>query len=166
MNRELKTVRLGRKECWGEWALLPLRLMIGFGFVAHGYAKLSAGPEKFVDILQAIGVPAPGLAGWVTPFVELCGGLAVIAGALLPLVSIPLALILLVAMFTVHLPFGFSSIKLMAITEHGPLFGTPGYEVDLLYLAGLLTLVLGGPGPFSVDRLLARRKALPNAEHL
>lgn len=159
-------MKSARNECWGEWALLPLRLVIGFGFVAHGYAKLSAGPQKFVDILQAIGVPAPGLAGWVTPFVELFGGLAVIVGALLPLVSIPLALILLVAIFTVHLPFGFSSIKLMGITEHGPVFGTPGYEVDLLYLAGLLTLVLGGAGPFSFDRMFARRKALGSAEHL
>ncbi len=44
------------------------------------------------------------------------------------------------------------------MTATGPEFGTPGYEVNLLYIAGLLTLVLGGTGAFSVDRLLARRK--------
>lgn len=133
---------LWRKESWGGWALLPLRLIIGFGFMAHGYAKLSAGPQKFAGMLQTMGVPAPGLMAWVTALVEFLGGLAVLAGAFIPIVSIPLTIIMLVAMFTVHLAYGFSSIKLMGISGSGPQFGTPGYEVNLLYIAGLLTLVL------------------------
>ena len=150
-----------RKESWSEWALLPLRLIIGFGFMAHGYAKLSAGPQKFAGMLQTIGVPAPSLAAWMTALVEFFGGLAVMAGAFIPIVSIPLAIVMLVALFTIHLPFGFSSIKLMGITESGPQFGTPGYEVNLLYLAGLLTLVLGGAGPLSIDNMLTHRKRAP-----
>jgi len=85
----------------------------------------------------------------------------VMAGAFIPIVSIPLAIVMLVALFTIHLPFGFSSIKLMGITESGPQFGTPGYEVNLLYLAGLLTLVLGGAGPLSIDNMLTHRKRAP-----
>ena len=150
-----------RKESWSEWSLLPLRLIIGFGFMAHGYAKLSAGPQKFAGMLQTIGIPAPGLAAWMTALVEFFGGLAVMAGAFIPIVSIPLTIVMLVALFTIHLPFGFSSIKLMGITESGPQFGTPGYEVNLLYLAGLLTLVLGGAGPLSIDSMLALRKRAP-----
>ncbi len=150
-----------RKESWSEWALLPLRLIIGFGFMAHGYAKLSAGPQKFAGMLQTIGVPAPSLAAWMTALVEFFGGLAVMAGAFIPIVSIPLTIVMLVALFTIHLPFGFSSIKLMGITESGPQFGTPGYEVNLLYLAGLLTLVLGGAGPLSIDNMLTHRKRAP-----
>jgi putative oxidoreductase len=50
----------------------------------------------------------------------------------------------------VHLPNGFSSIKLRAVTAAGPQFGPPGYETDLLYLAALATLVLGGSGPLSL----------------
>ena len=134
-----------------QWALLPLRLMIGFGFAAHGYAKLSKGPDGFAVILQTLGVPAPELMAWLTALGELFGGLALMAGALVPIVSVPLAIIMLVAMFTIHLPYGFSSIKLMALTANGPEFGIPGYEVNLLYLVGLLTLVLGGAGPLSVD---------------
>ncbi len=103
---------------------------------------------------------------WMTALVEFFGGLAVLAGAFIPIVSIPLAVVMLVAMFTVHLPYGFSSIKLMGITGSGPQFGTPGYEVNLLYLAGLLTLVLGGASPFSVDRLFARRKARRSIQHV
>jgi len=126
--------------------------------MAHGYAKLSRGPEGFANILQTLGVPAPSLMAWMTALIEFFGGLAIIAGAFVPIVSIPLIIIMLVAMFTVHLPYGFSSITLRRMTATGPEFGTPGYEVNLLYIAGLLTLVLGGTGGFSVDRLLARRK--------
>ncbi len=89
---------------------------------------------------------------------EFFGGLAILAGAFVPIVSIPLVIVMVAAMLTVHLPFGFSSVKLIAMTANGPQFGTIGYEVNLLYIAGLLTLVLGGASPFSVDRLLVRRK--------
>lgn len=97
--------------------------------------------------------------GWTTILVEIAGGLAVLVGAFVPLVSAPMAMILLVAALTVHLPYGFSSIKLQAVTASGAQFGPPGYETDLLYLACLATLVLGGSGPFAVDGLLARLRA-------
>jgi putative oxidoreductase len=64
-----------------------------------------------------------------------------------------MTIVLLVAIFTVHLPNGFSSIKLQSVTAAGAHFGQPGYETDLLYLAGLAALVLGGSGPFALDRL-------------
>jgi putative oxidoreductase len=42
-----------------KWASLPLRLIVGYGFLEHGYAKLIKGPEAFATILQALGVPSP-----------------------------------------------------------------------------------------------------------
>ncbi len=87
--------------------MLPLRLIIGFGFMAHGYAKLSKGVDGFANILQTIGVPAPGLTAWTTALVELFGGLAILAGAFIPIVSIPLVIVMVAAMFTVHLPSAF-----------------------------------------------------------
>ena len=78
----------------------------------------------------ALGVPAPHLMGWLTILVEILGGLAVLLGALVPLASIPMAAVLLVAMVTVHLPYGFSSIKLLAVTAAGAQFGPPGFETD------------------------------------
>ncbi|HSD32178.1 MAG TPA: DoxX family protein, partial [Gemmatimonadales bacterium] len=120
---------------FARWAAVPLRLIVGYGFMAHGYAKLTRGPDAFAAILQAIGVPAPHLAAWATVLVELLGGLAILAGAFVVLATIPMAAVLLVAMFTVHLPYGFSSIKLVAVTAAGAQFGPPGYETDLLYLA-------------------------------
>src|SRR5580698_8568984 len=94
------------------WYALPLRLIVGYGFMEHGYAKLARGPDSFANILHALGVPAPTWLSWATILVELLGGLAVLVGAFIPIASIPMAAVLLVAIFTVHLPNGFSSIKL------------------------------------------------------
>jgi putative oxidoreductase len=140
-----------------RWAPIPLRLIVGFGFMQHGYAKLSKGPEAFALILHAIGVPAPHLMAWLTILIELFGGLAVLLGALVPLAALPMAGVLLVAMFTVHWPYGFSSIKIMSVVAGRAHFGPPGYEVDLLYVACLAALVLGGPGPMAIDGYLRRR---------
>lgn len=139
-----------------RWALVPLRLMVGYGFMAHGFAKLARGPEAFAGILHAIGVPMPHFMAWATILTEMLGGLAVLLGAFVTLVSLPMAALLLVAIFTVHLSYGFSSIKLLAVTPSGAQFGPPGFECSLLYLACLAALVLGGSGPLSIDGLIRR----------
>jgi putative oxidoreductase len=146
-----------------QWALLPLRLMIGYGFMAHGWAKLSRGPDGFAKLLGQIGAPLPEVTAWVSTLTELLGGLAILVGAFVAVVSVPLIVMMLVAMFTVHLRYGFSAINTIGLTAGGPQFGPPGYEVNLLYIAGLLTLILGGAGAVSIDRLLARRKREPAA---
>src|SRR5438034_5219814 len=140
-----------------RWAPIPLRLIVGFGFMEHGFAKLSKGPDAFAAILHALAVPAPHFMAWVTILTELLGGLAILLGAFVSLVSLPMAALLLVAIFTVHLPYGFSSIKLMAVTAAGAQFGPVGYECNLLYLACLAALVLGGSGPLAIDRLSKKR---------
>jgi len=142
---------------FSSWAAIPLRLIVGYGFIEHGFAKLLRGPESFTDILHAIGIPAASLMAWATILIEIFGGLAVLLGARIALVSVPMAVVLLVAIFTVHLPYGFSSIKLQAVTAAGAQFGQPGYECDLLYLACLAALVLGGSGPLAVDNRVNRR---------
>ena len=141
-----------------QWAPIPLRLIVGFGFMEHGFAKLSKGPDALAAILHALAVPAPHFMAWITILIELLGGLAILLGAFVFLVSLPMAALLLVAILTVHLPYGFSSIKLMAVTATGAQFGPPGYECDLLYLACLAALVLGGSGPLAIDGLLRKNK--------
>ncbi|HYZ75045.1 MAG TPA: DoxX family protein [Chthoniobacterales bacterium] len=153
----LVTDMLKMSECnLHRWSTLPLRLIVGYGFMEHGYAKLIHGPERFVAILQALGIPAPELMAWATILVELLGGLAVLLGAFIPVASVPMACVLLTAMFTAHLQYGFSAIKLQAVTAAGAQFGPPGYEVDLLYLACLAALVLTGSGPLSIGSFLTK----------
>ena len=141
----------------GPWAPLPLRLIVGYGFIVHGYAKLARGPETFAAILHSLGVPAPHLLAWMTTLVELIGGVAILMGAYVPLAALPMAVVLLTALFTIHLPYGFFSVKLVEVTATGTKFGPVGYEHVLLYLAGLAALVLGGAGAFSIDGWRATR---------
>src|SRR5262245_29020410 len=139
-----------------RWVPLPLRLIVGYGFVMHGYLKLERGVDVFVAALGGLGIPHPQLMAWLTIAVELLGGLAVLAGAYVALASVPMAIVLFVAIVKVHWTFGFSSIKFLEVTAAGPQFGRPGVECDLLYLACLAALVLGGAGPWSHD---GRRRA-------
>lgn len=149
----MRDTRSGR---W--WALVPLRLIVGFGFAAHGYAKLARGPGKFAEVLAAMGIPDPVPVAWATTLLELLGGIALMLGACVAPLVVPLAIVMLTAMVGVHLRYGFSSIRLQAITPSGAVFGPVGYELNLLYLAALLALAVSGTSPLSVDRWRESRR--------
>ena len=140
-----------------RWAPFLLRVLVGFGFLSHGLAKLGRGADNFTHILAALGVPFADFLSWATILLEVFGGMAFLLGALVTLISIPSLVVLLVAIVTVHLPNGFSSIKLQSVDAMGAHFGQPGYETDLLYIACILALMLCGAGPLSVDGWIARR---------
>ena len=150
------TWRNVRARC-APYAAIPLRLIIGYGFLAHGLAKWHRGPDAFAAILQTIGVPAPQLMAWITIATELLSGIGFLIGGFVSLVSIPSVILLAVAVFTVHLPYGFISIKLLGVSNGRAQFGPPGYECDLLYIASIVVLFLMGPTPWSVDNYRARR---------
>jgi putative oxidoreductase len=133
------------------------RIVLGYGGLQHGLAKVLNGPEHFAASLAGLGVFAPAVMSWATIATELICGAAIILGVLTRLMCLPIVIILLVALFTVHLPFGFSSIKLQAVTSEGIKFGPPGYEVILLYLVCITTLFLLGSGPLSVDAWRVKR---------
>lgn len=88
--------------------------------MAHDRANVQRGPDFFIATLHGLNVPAPAFAAWATILVELICGLTVLVGALIPLVSVPMVTVLVVAMVTVHLPYGFSSVKLLSVTSTGP----------------------------------------------
>ncbi len=134
-----------------------MRLLVGCGFIEHGFAKLSRGADSFAGILQQLGVPLPQVAAWLTIGTEMIGGLALLLGAFVAWASIPTGVVLFMAMVTVHLRYGFSSVKLLSVSASGAQFGPVGYELDLLYLAALIALALGGPSPFSLDSVRQRR---------
>jgi putative oxidoreductase len=150
----------GMPSVISRYAAIPLRAIVGGGFLQHGYAKLSRGPEAFASILYALHVPLPHLSAYLTIGVELLGGAALLLGAFVSLVSIPTIIVLLTAIFTVHLPYGFSSIKLKAVVDGRAQFGPPGYECDLLYIACILALVFLGPSPWSIDHYRLRKRGV------
>src|SRR5262245_43845786 len=73
-NRPIKMLSRHREHLtpnrWAEWYAIPLRLIVGYGFIEHGYAKLARGPESFTNILHALGMPLPSFLAWATIAVE------------------------------------------------------------------------------------------------
>jgi len=98
-----------------NWSFLLLRLAAGIGFIVHGYAKLSRGPAGFAKLLAFSGVPMPHLMAWVGSLTELIGGTALVLGLFVSLVSIPLLITMLVALFTVQINYGFSAVKTIGL---------------------------------------------------
>ena len=143
-----------------RFALLPVRLVAGAGFLAHGWAKFHRGPEKFAVLLHTVGVPFPSLMAWVGTLTEIAGGIALLLGVAVALASLPLIATMLVAMFTIHIHYGFSAVNTIGITPAGPQFGPPGYEISLIYIGALIALGCSKPTPFSIDELLADRRSV------
>ena len=143
---------------WRRWVPIPLRMILGVGFMVHGWAKWSRGPAAFAELLKQAHVPLPFANAWLVTLLEIFGGLALLTGAFVTIISIPLILSMLGAMFTVNIKYGFSAVNTIGLTSAGPQFGPPGYEINLLYMAGLVVLILGGAGPLSIDALRSRRR--------
>ena len=99
-----QTSRISRRARVAVWA--PDGAAADRGIWVHGarYGQAVEGPLVFAAVLQAMGVPQPSLMAWLTIVIELAGGPAVLLGAFVPFVSVPLAAVLIVAMVKVHLP--------------------------------------------------------------
>ncbi len=151
-------VELLNGERWRHWVPIPIRMILGVGFMVHGWAKWSRGPAAFAELLKQAHVPLPLANAWLVTLLEIFGGLALLLGAFVTIVSVPLILSMLGAMFTVNIKYGFSAVNTIGLTPDGPQFGPPGYEINLLYIAGLAALILGGAGPLSIDALRSRRR--------
>ena len=78
--------------------------------------------------------------------------------------ALPLAVIMLTAMFKIHFRYGFSSIRLKAVTVTGAEFGPVGYELNLFYIVGLITIAIIGPAKLSVDYWLQLNPAAKRAK--
>jgi putative oxidoreductase len=64
---------------------------------------------------------------------------------------------MLVAMLFVQGHYGFSAVKTVGLNAAGPVFGPPGIEINLLYVAGLVSLMLTGAGALSIDALRQKK---------
>ncbi len=127
-------------------APLALRLGLGVVFVVHGYSKFTGGPaEGFGGMLTGLGVGAPEFVAWLVTIAELVGGLMLLAGLGTRLVTLPLIATLIGAIILVKADLG-------VIAPTGA--PSPGAELDIALLAGLVALLFMGPGRLSLDHVL------------
>ncbi len=132
-----------------EWAMLPLRIVFGIGFMFHGYPKLfGGGHEGVVGMLTNLGIPLPELMAWIVGIVEFFGGLLLILGAFVTITAVLCLIDMPVALFVVHLGNGF-------YVSNQP----SGIELPLLYAGAFLALIIGGAGMLSVDRMMHERRS-------
>ncbi|HTP28982.1 MAG TPA: DoxX family protein [Anaeromyxobacteraceae bacterium] len=143
-----------------RWWPSPLRLFLGIAFLYHGWPKLfsAQGHLGFAANLRQMGIAWPDVLAWFVGALEVLGGLALLIGIAVSAVSTLLIVEMLVAMVKVHLPHGFAFVQVVDVTPSGPVFGLPGAEVNLLYIAALLALLLGGPGPLSFESWNVQRR--------
>ena len=141
------------KPTWQDrirsFAPVPLRLMLGFGFLVHGYPKLftAEGNDGMVAMLAGMGAPAPDLNAYLVGAFEFFGGILLILGVGVRIIAALGVIEMLVAALTVHWPAGFNFMNVTGSTGSGGMeFGMPGYEVPLLYAAGFLSLLISGAG--------------------
>lgn len=126
--------------------LAALRVIVGSVFAAHGAQKLFVyGFAGVIGAFEGMGVPLAGIVGPAVALLEFFGGLALIAGLFTRLAALGLATNMLGATVVVHLAAGF--------------FLPNGFEFALTLLAASGALALTGPGGFSADAVLRRRRA-------
>jgi putative oxidoreductase len=126
---------------------LPLRLVAGLLFTAHGAQKLFAwfggyGLEGTGQWMESIGLTPGYLMALMAGSAEFFGGLLLIIGFLTRPSSFVLAITMIVAIFSVHF-------------DNGLFMSNNGYEFALTLLAISVSLILSGAGKHSVDNLVA-----------
>lgn len=140
-----------------DLAPLVLRLGLGIVFLVHGVSKLNAGPASgFGSMLTGLSAPAPALFAWLVTIAELVGGILLLVGLLTRLTTLPLIATLIGAIVLVKFDVG-------VIAGEGA--AMPGAEVDIALLAGLVALLVIGPGRLSVDRAVGvEAEVVPSRE--
>ncbi|EIF50440.1 DoxX family protein [Sulfurovum sp. AR] len=121
-------------------ALLLARLTIAYGFYNPAMQKWSD-MSSVASWFGTLGIPFPTLNAYVAASTELLGVVLLTLGLFTRLISLPLIVVMVVAILTVHLGHGFSA-------------GDNGFEIPLYYMLFLAIFASFGAGKFSLDHLL------------
>lgn len=127
-----------------KYAPFVLRLGLGIVFAVHGYQKMFIqGFDGVAEFFASVGIPAAMFFAYIVTILELIGGIMLIVGLLTKWVSTLFALDMIVALLVVH-------------AQNGFYVSGGGYEFVLILLAGSISLILSGPGLYSIDKKTRR----------
>lgn len=123
---------------------LIFRLILVYGF--YGPAKMKwSNIDGIIEWFTSLGFPAPALNAYAAASTEALGCVLLFLGLGTRFISVPLMVVMIVAIKTVHLQHGFEC-------------GKNGFEIPFYYFFMLFSLVVTGAGKFSVDYLLTKNK--------
>lgn len=120
--------------------LLLLRLLFGFLFFQAGYGKLGH-MEGVILFFTSLGIPVPAAQAYFVAYLEMIGGGLLIIGFATRIISFPLIITMLVALFTAH--GDDLTLDLSGVVASAP----------FPYLMALLVIIFFGAGKYSLDRL-------------
>jgi putative oxidoreductase len=123
-----------------DFALLLARLVLAYGFFGPAMRKW-ADIDAIAVWFGTLGIPLPTLNAYMAATTELSGVVLLTLGLFTRLISLPLIVVMIVAIVTVHLPNGFAA-------------GDNGFEIPLYYMLFLAIFASFGAGRFSLDHLL------------
>ncbi len=144
MNSLIKSVLTTR----AGYGLTILRVIVGIAFIAHGSQKLFGafggyGLEGTAQYMESLGLTPGYLMALLSGSAEFFGGLGLLLGLLARPAAALVTVLLLVAIFTVHIGNGF-------------FMANNGYEYALALLGGALAVLIEGAGRLSPDRVITR----------
>ena len=124
-------------------ALFFARLTIAYGFYDPAIKKWQ-GIENVASWFGSMGIPFPTLNAYMAATTEILGVILLTLGLFTRIISVPLIVIMLVAIFLVHFQNGFSA-------------GDNGFEIPLYYLLFLGIFLSHGAGKISVDNIIFKK---------
>ena len=122
--------------------LLMIRLVLAYGFWGPGMMKWS-NIDGIAEWFGGMGMPFPTLNAYMSATTEVGGAILLVLGFAVRIISIPLMVVMVVAITTVHLANGFEA-------------GNNGFEIPLYYLIMLFTLLIYGGGNIGIDGLIRK----------
>ena len=141
MNLKQLYLKYAHLSAYGKSiSLLLARLVVAYGFYGPAMMKWSD-ISSVADWFGKLGIPYPTLNAYMAASTEITGVVLLTLGFLIRLISIPLIIVMLVAIFTVHIHNGFSC-------------GNNGFEIPVYYMLFLLIFITTGAGKFSLDRIV------------
>ncbi|MCB1134945.1 MAG: DoxX family protein [Chlamydiia bacterium] len=130
-------------ECFGDLPPLFFRLMLAYGFFTPALNKVTHF-SNVVTWFEGMNFILPTLSAGLAATAEALGVVLLFLGLGTRLIALPLMFVMLVAIFAVHWPNGFSAVA-------------NGIEVPLYYFLMLFSLLIGGPGRYSLDHSMRGR---------
>jgi len=125
-------------------SLLFARLIIAYGFYEPAMMKWND-IHSTSQWFESLNIPFATLGAYIVIGAETLGVIFLVLGFLTRIISIPLIIVMSVAIFTVHIGNGFS-------------VGNNGFEIPLYYMALLMIFATFGAGKFSLDNIIFKNK--------